>query len=204
MTDPLADLETDPALAAAVLEVESFLADHGWDQPARLYALVDTAQLVAQEPGLAQQMGLDSAAEQGSLTAIEQDELRPDQLLEQVLESVLWPDSVTGCLAVVERFVLPPGSDVDLPEDAEAARGFAREHPDRQEVRIVAGVTRTGSTYCALRLRAHDDAASVVGGVDLVPGLLALLGQTFDDDPTAGPGAEPTIDPPTALNQEHP
>ena len=31
-----------PALAAAVLEIESHIADGGWDQPARLYALVDT------------------------------------------------------------------------------------------------------------------------------------------------------------------
>ncbi|WP_278260289.1 hypothetical protein [Nocardioides convexus] len=37
-------LDVDPALAAAVLEVEKHLARAGWDQPARLYALVDTAQ----------------------------------------------------------------------------------------------------------------------------------------------------------------
>ena len=43
-------LPQDPALAAAVLEIESHIADAGWDQPARLYALVDTARIVAQEP----------------------------------------------------------------------------------------------------------------------------------------------------------
>jgi hypothetical protein len=79
----------------------------------------------------------------------------------------------------VERLVLPPEADFDLPADAEAATDFAREHPLRQEVRIVAAVTRAGSTYCALRLRAHDDDQSVVGGVDLVPGLLELLGGTL-------------------------
>jgi hypothetical protein len=31
-------------------------------------------------------------------------------------------------------------------------------------------------------LRAHDDDQSVVGGADLVPGLLALLGATLEDD----------------------
>ena len=36
-------LPEDPALAAAVLEIESHVAQDGWDQPARLYALVDTA-----------------------------------------------------------------------------------------------------------------------------------------------------------------
>ena len=40
----------DPALAAAVLEIESHIAEAGWDQPARLYALVDTARMVAHEP----------------------------------------------------------------------------------------------------------------------------------------------------------
>lgn len=177
------DFDVDPALAAAVLEIESHVAESGWDQPNRLYALVDTAQLVQREPALASLMGLDAASEQGSLTPIEQDQLTPGQLLEQVLESISWGPEVSGCAAVVERLVLPPGADEAIPDDPAAAEEFAREHPDRQEVRIVAGATRAGSTYCALRLRAHDDAQSVVGGADLVPGLLALLVDTLHDDP---------------------
>jgi len=180
--DPIRDLDSDPALAAAVLEIESHLADGGWDQPARLYALVDTAQLVRREPALAAAMGLDAPTERGSLTAVEQDQIDPNMPLEQVLESIAWPDDVAGCAAVVERLVLPPAADQAIPEDPERAQRFALEHPDRQEVRIVAGATRHGATYCALRLRAHDDDQSVVGGVDLVPGLLALLGATLSDD----------------------
>lgn len=176
------DLDVDPALAAAVLEIETHIAEAGWDQPARLYALVETARLVEREPALAAAMGLDDATAQGSLTPVEQDQLAPDDPLEQVLESVTWPSSVSGCAAVVERLVLPPGVDADLPEDPAAAEEFAREHPDRQEVRIVAGATRGGSTYCALRLRAHDDDQSVVGASDLVPGLLQLLAATLEDD----------------------
>lgn len=176
------DLDVDPALAAAVLEIEAHIAAGGWDQPARLYALVDTAQLVVREPALASAMGLDSSSAQGSLTAIEQDQLSPDRPLESVLESIVWPANVAGCAAVVERLVLPPDADADIPEDPSRAEEFAREHPDRQEVRIVAGVTRTGSTYCALRLRAHDDDQSVVGGSDVVPGLLALLGATLEEE----------------------
>jgi hypothetical protein len=176
------DLDVDPALATAVLEIEAHIAAGGWDQPARLYALVDTAQLVVREPALASAMGLDSSSAQGSLTAIEQDQLSPERPLESVLESIVWPANVAGCAAVVERLVLPPDADADIPEDPSRAEEFAREHPDRQEVRIVAGVTRTGSTYCALRLRAHDDDQSVVGGSDLVPGLLALLGATLEEE----------------------
>jgi hypothetical protein len=176
------DLDADPALASAVLEIEQHLSTAGWDQPARLYALVDTATLVAQEPALAAAMGLDASSERGSLTAVEQEQIDQATPLEGVLESIVWPPSVAGCAAMVERLVLPPGTDGDIPDDVDAAHAYAREHPDRQEVRIVAAATRSGSTYCALRLRAHDDDASVVGGVDLVPGLIDLLRATLTDD----------------------
>ena len=173
---------TDPALASAVLEIENHISDGGWDQQARLYALVETAQLVQHEPALAAAMGLDSSAAQGSLTPVEQDQLSPERLLEAVLESIVWPPGVAGCAAVVERLVLPPDADDQIPDDPRSAEEFARDHPDRQEVRIVAGVTRAGATYCALRLRAHDDDQSVVAGTDLVPGLLQLLAATLEDD----------------------
>jgi len=176
------DFDVDPALAAAVLEIEAHAATGGWDGPSTLYALVDTAQLVQREPSLAAAMGLDSDSEQGSLTAVEQDQVPVDVRLEQLLESIVWPDEVVGCAAVVERLVLPPAADEQLPEDPAEAEAFAREHPERQEVRMVAGVTRAGSTYCALRFRSHDDDLSVVAGADLVPGLVARLGATFDDE----------------------
>jgi hypothetical protein len=172
--------DVDPALASAVLEIESHIAGGGWDQPGRLYALVETAELVRREPALASAMGLDDASAQGSLTPVEQDQLPAERRLEDTLESIVWPPEVTGCAVVVERLVLPPDADATLPEDPSGAEEFAREHPDRQEVRIVAGVTRAGSSYCALRLRAHDDDQSVVGGADLVPGLIALLDATLE------------------------
>jgi hypothetical protein len=178
----VSDLDVDPALAAAVLEIETHISEAGWDQPARLYALVETARLVEHEPALAAAMGLDSSSARGSLTPVEQDQLTPDRPLERVLESVTWPPTVSGCAAVVERLVLPPGVDVHIPADPAGAARFAREHPDRQEVRIVAGATRGGSTYCALRMRAHDDDQSILGASDLVPGLLQLLAATLEDD----------------------
>ena len=94
--------------------------------------------------------------------------------------SIMWPDQVAGCAAVVERLVLPPSADGHIPDDASAAQAFAEDHPDRQEVRIVAGATRAGAAYCALRLRAHDDDQSVVGGADLVPALVDLLRGTLE------------------------
>jgi hypothetical protein len=183
----LPDLPEDPALAAAVLEIEAHVAQEGWDQPARLYALVDTAELVAQEPALAAAMSIDGPGDDGSFTPIEQEGLPPGQALEAALHSIAWPGSVAGCAAVIERLVLPPGVDDDIPDDPTAAEMFAREHPDRQEVRMVAGVTRAGASYCALRLRAHDDEQSVVDGTGLVPGLLDLLHATLHDTPEQGP-----------------
>jgi hypothetical protein len=176
------DLDVDPALASAVLEIEAHISSGGWDQPGRLYALVDTAQLVEREPALAAAMGLDADSEAGSLTPVEQDQVAASARLEELLESIVWPADVMGCAVVVERLVLPPDADDQLPEERAAAEEYAREHPHRQEVRIVAGVTRAGSTYCALRLRSHDDDQSVVGGADLVPGLLARLGATLDEE----------------------
>ena len=183
MTDSGLDLDVDPALAAAVLEIEAHAADAGWDRQARLFALVDTRELVEKEPALAAAMGLDESSAQGSFTPVEQ-EVPGDQQLEAMLESIVWPPGVAGCAAVVERLVLPPSVDGHVPDDAEQAQAFAEDHPDRQEVRIVAGVTRAGATYCALRLRAHDDEQSVVGGTDLVPALLEMLGTTLDEEAT--------------------
>jgi hypothetical protein len=170
----------DPVLRAAVREIEAHVAESGWDQPSRLYALVPTADLVAREPRLAAAMGLDEASAAGTLTPVEQDQMPADRTLEQVLEAVMWPEEVFGCAAVVERLVLPPAADDALPHDAKAAEEFAASHPDRQEVRIVAAATRSGSTYCALRLRSHDDHNSVLEGVELVPTLLQLLVSTLE------------------------
>ncbi|MFN8193677.1 MAG: PPA1309 family protein [Nocardioidaceae bacterium] len=165
-------------LGTAVGELEAHAASQGWDQPARLFALVDTRDLLRREPGLADALGLDGEPAEDSLTPVEQ-EVATDEQLEDLLARIVWPAEVAGCAAVVERVVLPPSADTELPDDGAEAAAYASHHPDRQEVRIVAGATRDGATYCALRLRAHDDAGSVLTGPDLVPGLLELLQGTL-------------------------
>jgi hypothetical protein len=175
-----APAEVDPVLQGAVREIEAHAAEGGWDQPARLYALVPTTDLLAREPALAAAMGLDDVGAAGSLTPVEQEALPADTPLERVLQGVAWPAEVFGCAAVVERLVLPPGADETLPQDPVEAERYAAEHPAREEVRIVAGATRDGSTYCALRMRTHDDALSVVEAPDLVPALLELVLGTLE------------------------
>jgi hypothetical protein len=164
----------DRALRQVVREIEAHAAAEGWDRPARLYALVPTEELLAREPALAGVLG------EGALTSVEQETLPPGRSLEHVLEQVVFPEQVCGVAAVLERLVLPPSAGV-LPEDPAVARALAESHPERQDVRIVAAVTRSGSTYCALRMRAHDDEHSVVESPDLVPALLQLLQTTLEE-----------------------
>jgi hypothetical protein len=168
---------SDEGLATAVLEIERHAAEAGWDQPARLFALVETARLAEREPQLATGLG------DARLTPIEQEGLVPGRALEDQLAEISWPDTVHGCAALVERVVLPPDVEAQLPDEPGPAATFAAEHPDRQEVRIVAAATRTGASYCALRLRAHDQDESVLTGPELVPGLLELVRGTLDDGP---------------------
>lgn len=158
-------------------ELEAYAAASGWDQPARLFALVDTAELLAAQPDLASAL----AESAPSLTPIEQEPV-PGTELEELLAGIVWPETVAGAAAVVERVVLPPEADAEIPEDPEEARLWAQQHPDRQEVRLVAAAVRGGSAYCALRMRAHDEAASVVMGPDLVPALVSLLHATFEEE----------------------
>jgi hypothetical protein len=169
--------DADEGLATAVLEIERHAAEAGWDQPARLFALVETARLTEREPRLADTLG------ETPLTPVEQEGLAPGRALEDQLTGITWPGTVHGCAALVERVVLPPDVEADLPHQPGAAATFAAEHPDRQEVRIVAAATRTGASYCALRLRAHDEDESVLTGADLVPGLLDLVRATLEDTP---------------------
>jgi len=182
MSDVTTSSDTvDEGLPAAVLEIERHAAEAGWDQPARLFALVETARLVEREPHLADSLG------NALLTPIEQDGLVPGNELEEQLIRITWPETVHGCAALVERVVLPPGAESQLPEDPQGAASFASEHPDRQEVRIVAAATRSGASCCALRMRAHDSDDAVLVGPDLVPGLVALVRETLDGSGTLGP-----------------
>ncbi len=167
----------ESGLRRAALEIDATLAGTGWDLPARLYALVETSRLLAEQPSLASTLGL--SAEDG-FTAVEQDPLGVDESLEEVLVGIEWPPEVAGCAAAVERLVLPPSAEGALPDDSAELRAYAAEHPERQEVRIVAAVLRDGSAHCALRVRGHDEPRDVVEGPDLVPGLVHLLAETLD------------------------
>ncbi|MGW6393208.1 PPA1309 family protein [Streptomyces sp. NPDC055103] len=174
-----------PAMAAspltrAVLEIDEYAAGLGWDQPARLFALVDTARLRAKEPALASQLGLGDDAT--AFTPIEQDKLPRGKPLDDFLGTIAWPASVAGCALTVERLMLPPSAESQVPQglsEKQLAKWVA-SHPDRQEVRMTVAVLRGGAREAAIRLREKDSTTEVLTGPDLVPGLAEALAATFE------------------------
>lgn len=170
-------------LTRAVLEIDEYASGLGWDQPARLFALVDTAHLRTQEPALAAQLGLEDEPVATGLTPIEQDEVPTDKPLDEFLATIAWPEAVTGCALTVERLMLPPSAEASVPQDLDGARlaSWVAGHPERQEVRMTVAVLRDGTREAALRLREKDSPTDVLTGPDLVPGLAEALTATFED-----------------------
>jgi hypothetical protein len=165
-------------LEAAAAEVEGFVGQAGWDQRPSLFALVDTAEFLANERQTAARLGLDGRSK---LTPIEQDEL-PDAPLDDVLAQIAWPDSVAGCVLCQEIVFLPPDADGTLPDDA-SAMDVAAAHPDRREGRLVVAVLRDGSSAALLRVRDVDGGMEeLLTGPDLAPNLVAALLGTLADD----------------------
>ncbi|MFJ7900971.1 PPA1309 family protein [Streptomyces sp. NPDC096198] len=170
-------------LTRAVLEIDEYVSGLGWDQPARLFALVDTARLRVQEPSLAAQLGLEVESEAAGLTPIEQEEVPADRPLDDFLATIAWPDTVVGCALAVERLMLPPSAEAQVPAGLSGKKltRWVAEHPDRQEVRMTVAVLRDGARDAAVRLREKDSPTEVLTGPDLVPGLAEALSATFED-----------------------
>ncbi|WP_105968336.1 PPA1309 family protein [Streptomyces geranii] len=168
-------------LTRAVLEIDEYVSGLGWDQPARLFALVDTARLKVQEPSLAAQLGLTEEQEAAGLTPIEQDEIPAGKPLDDFLATIAWPDAVVGCALTVERLMLPPSAEASVPQGLSDKKltAWVAAHPDRQEVRMTVGVLRDGTRDSAVRLREKDAATEVLTGSGLVPGLAEALSATF-------------------------
>lgn len=177
MTDPHPlPADAADALVAALMEIERHVTELGWDQPARLFALVRTADLVAAEPHLAAALDAEHRPPD-ALSSIEQDTWHGGEDLVEALQQISWPETVEGCALVVERAFLPADAEADLPEDpAEAARVVA-EHPRRQDIRVIAGVLRSGEQQSLARLASKPD--DLLGGPGLAPGLSGLLSQTL-------------------------
>ncbi|MFN8097331.1 MAG: PPA1309 family protein [Dermatophilaceae bacterium] len=177
-------------LTRVAVEVESYVAQLGWDQRPRLFALVPTAELLAVADDVARGGSAAGAegdrpvAEDGQgpddLSAVEQ-EWSPGTDLEAALARIAWPESVAGVALAIERIVVPPEAEHDLPGDPEAAMAALAAHPDRRDVRLVAAVTRGAARTCLLRQRAYDSADMVATGPEIASGLLNALAATLLD-----------------------
>lgn len=170
-------------LTAAVIEIEKHVAASGWDGPVRLFALVSTTDLLAQQPALAATLELapEALLDPGHLTPVEQEDLPGSSTLDDLLAGIMWPADVLGAALTVERVMLPPAVEADMPAAEGDALRWIGEHPERQEVRLAVGVLRDGSQECAVRMRAHDSDQAVLSGADLVPGLASALAATLAD-----------------------
>jgi hypothetical protein len=169
----------DP-LTIAALDTERHVAAGGWDQNPRVFALVPTAELLEREPHLRAGMsGSDLAP--GALSAIEQEDLPRTSSMESLLGRMSWPEAVVGVALAVERVVVPPEAERDLPANPEQAMEALAAHPDRRDVRLLVAVTRDGRSRCLLRQRAHDRDDQVAMGDDIAPGLVHALKATLQD-----------------------
>lgn len=171
-------MQINDNLEPILREVELHVSAAGWDQPARLFALVSTSELIAADPKLAQELNLSAEQE---LTSVEQ-EISPDQGLEDLLATIAWPEDVKGAVLAIERIVLPPSAEAELSSDNEQDLvETASDHPDRRDVRILSAVLRNGQNLNALRYRSHDEPDAVAVAPDLVTRLNESLLATFED-----------------------
>lgn len=159
------------ALQAVIGEVESHVAEAGWDQPPQLFALVGTEDLLRAEPQLATTMGI-VPGRPGALTPVAQEALAEGPL-DESLAQITFGEAVLGVVLAHEVLVLPPSVERRQGElDPETASA----HPEAREVRMVVGVVRDGTRAAVLRLRALGDGEDErVTGPDLAPALAEAL-----------------------------
>ncbi|WP_194815104.1 PPA1309 family protein [Nocardia sp. XZ_19_385] len=191
-----ADLHAEVVLSRAVREVAEFADAEGWGRPPQMFALVPTADLVAAEPGL-----LDQLDQGNELTPIAQ-EAFPDDItggsmaLDEFLATTTWPPAVRGCVLVQEIVVLPPDAESTLDDaltpllaDHEAAdaaaRAAAHAHPDRRAARLFAGVLREGMQLALLQIKPDEDDSFPTLDLrtypNLAPNVLEALHHTFEE-----------------------
>ena len=169
-------VDNDPGrLVACLADIERHVSDNGWDQPARLFALVGTKALLEVEPQLRGRVPetLDDA-----LTAVEQDDFASGVDVLERLGQIFFPESVDGVAIAKERTFLPAQFEGEIPEDPDAAVDFVMHHPDKTDVRVVVGVLRDGTQHGLARLVTNPD--DLLGAADLVPGLTEALNATLE------------------------
>src|SRR5699024_11083648 len=116
------------------------------------------------------------------LTSIEQETLPSATSLEELLARLAWPDAVDGAAVVTEHITVPPEAEENLPSDPDEATQMLLDHPERRDLRMAAGVLRSGETWCAIRAKTTAEEAAVAQAPDLLPELAQALLAAFASD----------------------
>lgn len=166
--------EGTDALIAALMDIERHVSAQGWDQPARLFALVRTDELIRNEPSLAAHLAVGN---EDALSSIEQEDFHAGENPLETLARIQWPASVAGCAIALERTFLPSQYEADLPRDDQAAAAAVANHPHKQDIRVVVGALRDGSRHGVARLVSNPE--HLLGATDLVPNLTEAVAGTL-------------------------
>ena len=90
----------EDSIKEAVKEIESYVSTFGWDGPIRVFALIRSAEALADHPELVDQLpsdvSLNAAESEESLFSVEQEDLPPADSIEALLAQLAWPEAVAG------------------------------------------------------------------------------------------------------------
>jgi len=156
-------MSNDSVLADTVRELDQHVAAAGWDQSARLFAIVPTLDLATDHPELV------SGENSGQFMFVEQDAPLDNENVIASLEQISWPAEITGAALAIERLIsMQPDDEVDFNSESQT-----------KELRLIALVMRDGTNMNAIRQRSFDEDPDVAIASDLVPALNKALLQTF-------------------------
>ena len=122
-----------------------------------------------------------SRASADGLTPVEQEPLPPGPASSRCSPRSCGRRTSPGVPRSPSGSVLPPEADALVPDDPQEAQAFAANHPDREEVRIVAAALRGGASACCgsatvTRRRASRSSPAPTW----CPSLLMMLHATLD------------------------
>lgn len=173
------------ALTQALVKIEQQVDQLGWDRPVVVFALARTLSVLDNDPALAKLLPPEarSEAEQNpqALTAVVQDSLPPAQTLEELLAAITWPEYVEGAAICTESTVVPKEVEEQALGIADAGerQEFLTSHPEHQDMRVLAGVLRSGESWTLMRARGVDGPSDLLQGENLVPQLVDGLRATL-------------------------
>lgn len=175
-------LSLQASLERTLVEIEGHIDQLGWDRPVAVFALARTLAVRDTDPEVARLLPPEALQEAQAnpmaLTAVLQEELPAASTLEELLGALAWPEHVEGAAVCAESTVVPAEVEQQALSlaDAQQRDELLRTHPERQDVRILAAVLRSGESWCVMRVRGQDE---LLQGESLVPQLVAGLRGTF-------------------------